>query len=221
MPYAVALRRRNGKDGRYIFERASPGSIADCLAEIFNPQREIATMDKPTVTLVSLDIDTPVVAPDLGGTQGHIKFAGPAPAGLEITVTSSNPNIISVDFANVEANEGETESFTVFMTAQKIGTAVITATSANSVQTEVNVQKANKEGHDTKGKETLKEGKEHGKDVELKNPDSNAAGNSDGDAQAGHGRAFIRSDERPALRLPQVNPDNRKGADAGHPSQPL
>jgi hypothetical protein len=177
-------------------------------------------MDKPTVTLVSLDIDTPVVFPDFGGTQGHIKFAGPAPAGLEIAVTSSHPNIISVDSPTFEANPGELESFTIFMTAQAIGTAVITATSENSVQTVVHVQKALKEGKDGKEKENLKEGKEHGKDVELKNP-VNTDGNSDSGGQQGHGRAFIRSDERPALRLPQVNPDNRKSADAGHPSQPL
>ncbi len=102
-----------------FFERTSPGSIADCPAEILNPQREIANMDKPTVTLVSLDIDTPVVFPDFGGTQGHIKFAGPAPAGLEISVTSSHPNIISVDYPTFEANPGDMESDTMMEDVQE------------------------------------------------------------------------------------------------------
>ena len=174
-----------------------------------------------TVTLVNLQMVEPIHFPN-GIGVGHVFFEGPAPDGITIAVTSSHPHVMTVDFPTVGLNPGEFHSFTILLTPQATGTTMITVTSANSLQAEVRVTKNPKEQKDGKeSKEGLKEGKEGAKDVELQNPGGNAAGNGGGDQQAGHGRSFIRSDERPALRLPHVNADRSKSADAGHRSQPL
>ena len=181
-------------------------------------------MDEPaaTITLVNLQMVEPIYFPN-GIGVGHVFFDGPAPDGITIGVTSSHPHVMTVDFPTVGLNPGEFHSFTILLTPQALGTTMITVTSANSLQAEVTVKKNPKEQKDGKeSKEGFKEGKEGAKDVELQNPTgSNAAGNRDSDEQAGHGRAFIRSDERPALRIPQINPEKSKSADAGHRSRPL
>ncbi len=177
-------------------------------------------------TLVSVVVDKPVLAGGAGGTAfGHVNFSGPAPDGLSIAVVSSNPNILSVDTPTVGADAGVNESFPIILSPQKPGKATITATFGNSVSTEVSVDKDPKEGKEGKeGKDSPKEGKEHGKDLEASSANSAmtailiAAGNLDGDGQAANGRAFIRSDERPAVRL-RVNPAS--SADAGDRRQPL
>jgi hypothetical protein len=179
-------------------------------------------------TLVSLEIDQPVL---FGGpfASGRVTFSGPAPPGISIALASSDPNILGVD-PTVGAESQANESDFFVLRGQNSGKVVITATFGNSVQAEVTVEKDPKEGKEGKeGKDNSKEGKEHhGK--ELEDPRAygspamtaglTAAGNLDSDGQAGNGRAFIRSDERPSLRLP-VNPDKKKSADAGHRRQPL
>jgi len=177
------------------------------------------------ITLVSLEVDEPVLT---GHTAfGHITFSGLVPDGISVEVVSSNPNVLKVENSPVGGDPGTHESFLVLLSPERPGTAVLTATFGNSVQAEVTVEKDPKEGKE--GKEGREKGKEHtGKELEVTRAYGSpamivaltAAGNLDSDGQAGSGRAFIRSDERPALRLP-VNLDKRKSAGAGHPRQPL
>jgi hypothetical protein len=187
------------------------------------------------LTLVGLNIQEPVQTG--GAAFGTVKLSGPAPAGLTIPVTSSNPNILGVDNSPVGIGEGETESFLIILSPERPGTVVLTAALGNSVQAKVTVEKDPKEGKE--GKENSEKGKDQtGKDLERwLRPDEadrliraygssammavlTAAGNVDSEGQTGNGRAFIRSDERPALRLP-VDPDKKRSADAGDRCQPL
>jgi hypothetical protein len=178
-------------------------------------------------TLVSLTIDGPVLSGGGHGAFGTVKFSAPAPDGISIEVVSSNPDILSVDNSPVGADAGTNESFLILLSPQRPGKVVLTATFGNSVQAEVSVEKDPKEGKEGKeGKDGGKDHKDQGKELEVKMHAYGdpailmAAGNLGSEGQAANGRAFIRSDERPAVRL-RVGPDKKKSADAGDRRQPL
>ena len=118
------------------------------------------------ITLVSIEVDEPVVFPDKGAF-GRVTLSGPAPAGLSIAVTSSNPHVLSVDSPTVDGDTGTNQSFLILLTPQALGTAVITATLGNSVQTEVVVTKNPKEGKEGKDHKDTPKDKEGAKDLEI------------------------------------------------------
>jgi hypothetical protein len=178
----------------------------------------LAVALRPT-TLSALLISPALVTAGTS-TTGSITLSQPAPQSTLIALASNNPGVASVP-ASVSAVPGSlTVAFTIGTSAA--GTATITATFGNSVQASVTAVKTKEKDKD---KDFIKEkdkDKENFKELEkisaaeklvfqeqialtpqqIPLTVAGTAGALIGGANAATGRAFIRSDERPAIPLP-------------------